>query len=382
MFKYWAKNRLLLDFILSIVLSSVFVFAFFYPQHSRSQKISSNNDVCLNSNIDFQIPNPSVDQLNEIKNESFIKNVFGYYYTSTSFTGKKNSKVNLLMSDQIENLSFTTFNKNMVVKSADKTQKFAYLDERAASDLGVGLGDQISFNIGSANLGFTVCSIYKNTSLFDGGTVVVEFSGDVKTAYESKTSSKSYSAAFLECSDVTQCSNYLNSYIPLGRLRERSEFDTDEEYNAYNNAVMSGSYSNEITNYSAKREFASTQLDKAKTSTIVMCYVGAVVVGVSYFVINEILRSRKSEKNYFSKVVKNKKSIKTYRIASFIFSFLLFAGLTLLSQLLFKNILMIVVPLIIASGLFVVTLLINLVQDRKYILVKNKNESSIIQKKN
>lgn len=94
MFKYWIKNRFAFDIVASLFLSLLFCFAFILPSNLNYNNLNSENSLYLNSEIDFQIPNPSVTQLNEIKAKSFVEDTFGYYLTKTNLTGNKSSKVN------------------------------------------------------------------------------------------------------------------------------------------------------------------------------------------------------------------------------------------------------------------------------------------------
>lgn len=380
MLKYWFKNRFILDLLLSIVLSLLFIFAFFFTTNANYNKVCSDYDVCLNSNVDYHIPTPSVTQLEEIKNKSFVDDVFGYYFTSTSVSGTKSSKTNIVMSNQMNSISLTPFNDNTLIKSVEKDANYALIDEKASNNLGVDVGSKIKFAIGTYNLEFTVSAIYKNTSLFDDGVILIDFSGSTKEAYESKVSSNSYSAAFIKCNNGEQCEEYLKNYIPLGRLRDRSEFSTDEEYNAYNNAVMSGNYSNEITNYYSLRSVAISESNKAKNSETVMCYIGASVVGILYIVICLMLRNRKSEKIYFSNVLKNKEAIKKYRVSSLLTALIVYCSSVFLFQLLFKEFMVVAIPTAIASALFIVAFVIDICLDKKYLLVNKKADVKIEQK--
>ena len=270
MIKYWIKNRFVFDLTISILLSLLFCFAFIFPSNAKYTNLYDDNSLYINSEIDFQIPNPSVSQLKEIEAESFIEDTFGYYLTKINVSGKKTAKVNFLMSDSMDNMSFTMFNEKTIISSSLNTADYAYLDKVASDSLGVSNGDVISVNIASYKIEFVVCRIYESNTLFKDGTVLVEFTGSIKDAYEANASSNSYSAAFIKASNDSKCEDYLKTYIPLGRLKDRSKFDSDEAYNTYNDAIMSGNYANEITNFAENRTTAEKEVESAKTQLIII----------------------------------------------------------------------------------------------------------------
>ena len=372
MFKYWIKNRFLFDVITAIILSLLFCFAFVLPQHNKITRIEQENKIYLNSEIDYQIPNPSKDQLNEIRNKSFVSDTFGYYLSKTTIKSAKTAKVNLIMSDNLDNLNMTMYNQKTLLKSIPNVEKYAYIDKTVANLLEVDCGDDIIVIVANNELKFTICAIYESNSLFSDGSVLVDFSGEIKSVYEANVSSNSYSGAFIKTNNRTECDLYLKEYIPLGRLKERSAFDSDEAYNSYNNAIMSGSYTNEITNFCDYRDASIKELESATKSLSLMSYIGAVVVALACLVINIILRNRRSEHKYFKDVLKNKKSVSKYRIYSMFVNALLYCVSSLILLLILDTLVLVIVPFILTIVSFIIVFIVNLILDKSYIMVKGK----------
>ena len=372
MIKYWVKNRLLFELIITAVLSLLFSFAFVFPSNYNCAKIEDNDSIYLNSNIDFQIPSPSISQLGEIKSKPFVNDTFGYYLTKTNIIGKSNSNINLLMSNQMDSLQLTMFNDSTKIASYSESLigNIAFLDEIAAKKLNVGVGDELTIAIAGQNLKYTTSTIFRKNMLFSEGTIIVDFVGDIKSIYESNLSSSSYSGAFISVSSISECEKYLKSYVPLGRLRDRSEFDSDEAYNIYTNAIMSGDYSNEITNFSELRNIATNELKSAKLNRRLFSYIGAISIGIVYFIMTMILRSRKSENKYFGNVLKNKKSINTYRTCSLVTNILIFLMLSIAIQLYLNAISITIIPIVISTILFIITYIINITLDKSYVKAK------------
>lgn len=364
MIKYWIKNRLIYELILAIALSFFLNFVFVYPTNEVCANIQDDNGIYLNSNIDFQIPNPSMEQLNDIKSQSFVKDTFGYYLTKTNVN---NHKISLLMSDQMNSLDFTMFNAQTKRDSLSSNNKnIAYIDQIAANKLNAKIGDELTISLAGRNLKYELHSIYKANTLFSEGTVLIDFANDVKQIYDENGLSNNYSGAFISASNILDCQSYLKNYIPLGRLKDRSEFDTDEAYNIYNNAILSGNYANEVTNFSDARSNALNEYENAANKRTMMTYVGAILSGIIYIGVCLILRGRKSEKKYFKSVLKNKKLISKYRIYSLICNIIVFTIVSIILQLAMKFTSFMVVPTMLCIVLFVASYVVNVVLDKKY----------------
>ena len=168
MIKYWVKNRLLFELIITAVLSLLFSFAFVFPSNYNCAKIEDDDSIYLNSNIDFQIPSPSISQLGEIKSKPFVNDTFGYYLTKTNIIGKNNSNINLLMSNQMDSLQLTMFNDSTKIASYSESLigNIAFLDEIAAKKLNVGVGDELTIAIAGQNLKYTTSTIFRKNMLF------------------------------------------------------------------------------------------------------------------------------------------------------------------------------------------------------------------------
>lgn len=366
MLKYWFKNRLIFSFFVSASLALIFCFAFAFIPSQNVNDIRVEESIYLNSSIDFQIPNPSIAQLNDIEKEPFVNNTFGYYLTKTNVVSEKSSKTNLLLTNDINKLDMTMLNSNTLINSIDNSSNFAYLDETASNALGVNVGSQIRVNLAESIFIYTVSRIYNANSLFKEGTIIVDFSGSIKETYLNNASENSLSGAFINSCDVNATDFYLNSYKPLGRLKERSEFESDEAYNKYNETVLSQNYKNEITNFSAKRESAIQKFESAKNKLSLMVYIGSIVVFVVYILLSLVLRNRKSESNYFKNVLKNKKKIKNYRLLSFIFDTSIYFLITIIVASAMNIFNLVLVPSIIAFIGFGSSFAINMIQDKKY----------------
>lgn len=370
MFKYWLKTRFLYDLRISFILSLLFSFAFVYPRHLNYKQIESSNSIYTNNDIDFQIPNPSVQQLNEIDSQSFVEDSFGYYRTKTDAYSTTSSKIDFLRSDRMDHLSFTRFKDTNLLSKKDISSDAALVDQIAANKLNVKAGDAIQVNMAGEKLSFIVSAIYKANPLFKEGTILADFDGKVKEVYQSRVSSKSYSGAFLKVSDYSACQNYLSSYIPLGLLKDRNEFDSEEAYNLYNNTIKNGNYSNEIVDFSEHRKQAKSSLSDSKNKEVLYAILGSLLSGLIYLFLSLCLRKRKEEDQYFQTILKNKKKIAHYRL----FTFLSSTAFFLIPELIVFLALSIPLYLYLLSLISVLfgfsSYILNLVLDRKYLVAQ------------
>lgn len=367
MFKYWAKNKFFSGLLCTVAFAALFSFAFAMSPSKNLENVSNENLIYLNSEIDYQIPSPSKEQLNEINGKDFVNKTFGYYLTKASVEGNKTSKVSFLLSNDLDNLSITMFNdKNLVEKVEDNSNPI-YLDEIAKKALDVKAGDSVKVSFANSSFTYTVTSIYKENSLFKDGTAIVKFEGAIKYTYCANAKEYSLSGAFIDSSNDAKCDEFLQSYKPLGRVRERSEFETDEACEAYNNTILNGNYSNEITNFSAKRELANKDVDNTKSKLTTMCIIGSVVVGMGYFFASQFFRNRKSEKKYFGQILNDKNKTIFYRLYSLIADSLIYVGLTVVLGIILNFTSMLLISILITFGFILITFVINLMQDKKYV---------------
>lgn len=365
MFKHWIKNRFLIDLLVSLFLAGLFCVLCVFIPSKNTNSVKTDNALYANALYDFQIPSPSVSQLKEISNQVFVKDTCGYYLTKTTVSSEsKSEKVNCLLVDDAEKLSITFYNNGTLTDETSVNGSWAIVDGNLAKKIGLKAGDKVRLIIADQQIELFVKEIHENDPLFEGGTIVAQFADAIKTAYETRASSNSYSGAFIAVSDYSSCKSFLSNYIPLGRIKDRSEFDSDEAFEIYNKAIMEGNYSNEISDIHSNKDDAQNRVKKAEASQQTWLLIGAASVGLAYLIISLLLRSRDCEKRYFSKI-KQKDSIKSYRTFSFVFCLvLLITGLVCFN--LFVSTFSLLYPVIIITGSLLLSWIINLYLDRSY----------------
>lgn len=339
MIKYWIKNRFLYSLISILVLGVLTLFAFnktYLETESYNLLVTS---VYEKSEIDFDIPSPTKEQLLEIKNLDYIDDAFGYYYTESSIkVDKKNIKAKILFSDMMDSIDFTMYCSSRLISSEEGLDNPIYIDYDFSKRNNVNLGDEMIFN----NIKFQVGRIYE-TNTYYGSAIFAPLVGEQKNLIES--TAKSYSGAYLKSNDISKTDNYLKTYKPLGRLKLPSDFASDEEYQMHYNYWKNASYYNEITSFASK----AAGINKKSSIGYVLGIIISGFVMVALFV---ILSFRKCEKSYFRKK-KEKKDIKKYYICASITDAVLLSLVLIGSSLLAQNFITTYIPKSILSPMII-----------------------------
>ena len=101
---------------------------------------------------------------------------------------------------------------------------------------------------------------------------------------------------YVFASDYAACKAYLTSdYRPLGRLKDKSQFTDDAQYQVHYDAIMSSGYANEITDFRTREESLT------RSSGILSVLLGALLSFAIIIVFNLLMARRGCEKVYFTK---------------------------------------------------------------------------------
>lgn len=278
--------RFFFSLILIVAFSVINIFCFEVPYLNTSSENLLISSVYTDSEIDFNIPSPTKNQLEDIEKLDFVDDTFGYYFTESSVEiNDENIRTKILFSDMTDSLDFTMYSsKRLISSSTTNLSNPIYVDYAFAKNNSVTLGDVIVFN----GIEFQVGRIYQTNTYYDSA-IFAPLVGEQKDYIESAL--KSYSGAYLKVNDISAADSYLRNYKPLGRLKDRSEFETDEQYQIHYESWNNANYYNEITSFNEKRNELNL-----KTSN--SYYIGIILTVVITFVLFIILSFRKSEKSF------------------------------------------------------------------------------------
>ena len=333
MVKYWIKNRFFLDLIVPCLLVLLVVFAFVSPMFDVIGEATLMQSIYKNEKMDFDIPSPSASQIEQLEQESFIESVFPYYYTEidVSVNGKER-ETNLFFSEAMDKLGQTMYCSSRRIEKSNKDFDNPILvDYQFVRDTGAELGDTVSVTLGGTKVDFQIAAIYETNTYYDGGAIMAYWGGTQKQVIMNSSTNLTYSGAYVQASNYSKCKQYLDTqYKPYGRLRDASEFATQEAYEIHYNAFMSSSYANEITDFSVKAKEATLKAeDKMSASNQYVIFACGVALTVM-LIFNALMWVRNSERKYFAsrKVYGAGNTVVYYLISSIFQAAILIGGIT------------------------------------------------------
>ncbi len=318
---YWTRHRLLQTIIFSVAVAIMVGLLFVAPVISQQADNYNSQSIYKNTGIDFVAPEPSFEQVNELPGTNGISKVFPFYMTSIQVSvNGKNRTTNVILSDQLDNIDFTMYSDSRIIEQlSGSVNNPLFVDWQFCHDTGADLGDSVSFSIGGNSVEYQISAIYETNSLYDGGAILAPITSDQKDTISANSKSNGYTGIYVSANDYNQCQSFMKSdYRPLGRLKDRSQFETDEQYQIHYDAIMSSGYANEITDFRIKENNLNAQANN------IMILLGALLSVIAIIVFNYIMRKRGCEKVYLTKhCVPQGQNVKPYYGISFVSELLL-----------------------------------------------------------
>ena len=114
----------------------------------------------------------------------------------------------------------------------------------------------------------------------------------------------------------------------MGRLKDASEFATEEAYQTHYNAFMSANYSNEITDFASKKSDINSKVAALESSARLSVILATVAMVAVVLVQDLVLWMRKSERGYFArkKTLGDSKITSYYVLSSLVQAIVLIVG--------------------------------------------------------
>lgn len=321
MIVYWIRHRLLFTIIFSAAIAMITGLLFVFPYINQQANNYNAQSIYKNTDIDFIAPEPSFDQASELIGTNGVEKVFPFYLTKIQVTVNGTSRTStVLLSDQFQNLDITMYNeKRLIKKATSKYENSILVDWQFCHDTSASIGDTISLSIDGKTEEYKIYAIYETNSVYDGGAILAHISAEQKESIMQKSKNSGYSGIYIASNDYSTCRAYLTTdYRPLGRLKAREQFDSEDQYQVHYDAIMSSSYSNEIT------DFRTRESGLEKKSSALMIWIGAVLSMILILAFNMIMSKRGCEKVYFTKYcVPKGQDGKPYYIMSFLMELIL-----------------------------------------------------------
>ncbi len=313
---YWIRHRALLSMLMSIILAVIAVLLFVFPFVMQIAENYNSQSVYKNTSIDFIAPEPSYNQVSDLSGTNGIEKVFPFYMTKTTVSSNgRTRQTTVLLSDQFENVNITMYNsKRLIKESKSEYDNPILVDWKFCKDTATNLGDTVSFNIGEKSVEYRIAAIYETNSIYDDGAILAKLTPEQKEAIAKKSQNNGYSGMYISASDYNACQVYLSTdYRPLGRLKNREQFDSDEQYQVHYDAIMSSGYANEIT------DFRAMTSNLSKSVNPIMIWIGTALSFILIIIFNIVMAKRGSERGYFTKnCIPKGQNVKPYYNKSFV----------------------------------------------------------------
>jgi hypothetical protein len=228
----------------------------------------------------------------------------------------------------------------LIEENASYSDNPILVDYRFIKTSGLYLGDTVQIDFGGTLVSFTIDAIYETNTYYQSNTILGLWQGNQKTLTENSLGRElNYSGAYLTSNNASITDSYLSSqYKPYGRLRDRSEFDTDEAYQIHYNAFMTGDYSNEITSFANLLDVSQDKAENYKQVAQVSLVSGALLLFIFQASFSIAMVFRKSEMKYFKSKKRIGSSYSKYYFYTMIFEIILSTVLVMMfSFLLWEN---------------------------------------------
>ena len=322
---YWVRHRLLATLVLSAAFALVSSQMFAFPYINQTANNYNLQSIYKNTAIDFIAPEPSFEQINELPGVNGIDKVFPFYMTKMPVTVNGVSRTTtVLLSDQLQNVDFTMYgDQRLIEKSNSDYDNPILVDWQFCHDTSAKVGDTVSFILDGNNFEYKIFAIYETNSVYDGGAVLAQINEGQRETIQQKSNNNGYSGMYVKAGDYNKCKSYLTTeYRPLGRLKDRDQFEDDAQYQIHYDAIMSSGFANEITDFRIKEN----SLDKRESP--LLRWVGAALSVSMLITFNVAMSKRGCERVYFREhCIPKGQNVKPYYNTSFVFECISFVAI-------------------------------------------------------
>lgn len=325
----WIKYYLLIGLIFVILLSISGSYAFTSRSIYKAAEKHTFESVYLNTDIDFIIPSPSIEQISEIEGTNGIAYVTPYYETNTDvmIEGAKCKGSAIILIDD-NKISHTPYNSDRII-SGDVLANggTAVVDYLYAKNNNCKVGELVEFTVLGNDMVFEIVGITETNTYYKDGTIAFLFNEEQKNfILDAKFN---YSAAYVCSTDKAICKNYLvKEYKPLGRLKSIDDFDDATVYEQHVKNFNDADWSQEITICNDNYEALKVTYDNTESSIMTNSFIYAIVAGVTVLVMNVAFLINGSVRKVFQNILVKKggslTGIKKFYVSGIVFHVVVF----------------------------------------------------------
>ena len=283
--RLWVKNYLFVGGIVMLLMACLCSTTFVRSNLQLVSDKHSFESIFVNTTIDFIIPSPSYQQVEELSNNTVagIESITPFYETSTDIISDGATlKGTALVFSESTSLENTPYSSSRILNGSLPTSGgYAVMDQSYFEDNECGIGDTVSILIADKQYLFTVAAITEDNSIYNNGTIALVISADDDMVLQ--YSGVRYSAAYVSASNYDICKDYLYSeYRPYGRLKDQTEFPSKDMYDSHLQNFLGADWAQEITNFRENYDRLSVKYEKVDSATAsnttIASFIGALLV--------------------------------------------------------------------------------------------------------
>ena len=269
----------------------------------EAEKFNIRANSYYSVDYDFKLNSPSYNEIKEIKKLDSVDKVFYYYELNAYLKSNDNDiYVNADFSTSVDFYASDFNDKRVIEMSKIKYNNYIYIENTVKDKLGINLNDELNLTFnGKDFFTFIVQGIYLDSNNMINPKVYFHYSNDVKDFVKSTiTTSLVYKEALIkaEYQQYTKCLNDLTHFGPEGLMKNKSDFNSEDEYNNYVQEFRENDYSNSIVKIS---DFLnSSNIEYARYNNVLLrTFIFLAIIIIVFFLIlyvNVIIEKKFNDK--------------------------------------------------------------------------------------
>ncbi len=316
--KKWFKSYFLIGTLIVIILALIAGFAFVQNNIKQMEQKRVFESIYNDTRIDFIIPSPADSQISELEANDAIKSVTPYYETATAaqINGVAANGTTLMFPYQ-DKMEQTPYCKARIIQGEKQNGVGNAIVDRAFADNNhCKVGDQIQLTLNNASLEYIVTAVAETNTYYNGGTVA--FILTESDALGLLSHDARYSAAYVEAANITACKTFLEKeYKPLGRLKNKADFSSEDAYNQHVKNFSEADWSKEITNCAANFDSLRVKYANVDNASRTNLIIAAVIIALGIIIFNAVIIKSGSLQKTMREVILKKSGTKKNLMAFF-----------------------------------------------------------------
>lgn len=284
----WSKCYIVIGTIVILIIAAIGSFAFVKGNIGQADNKYDFESIYVNTVIDFIVPSPSYEQVSEIEgsSETGIEAITPYYETTTSVSidGSSCSGTTVILPDE-NKVNNTPYSSSRIVKGNMPGAGQAVVDQSFKEKNGFGIGDTAEITIADRRMSFEIVGVSETNSYVKNGSIALVLDEDDKAALQD--ANVSLSAAYIKAADYEKCKSYLyNDYKPYGRLKDPSDFSSEDTYNQHLQNFNDADWTKEITNCDANYDSLKIKYENVESTSYRNLIIYAIIIVLAIIAMN------------------------------------------------------------------------------------------------